>query len=160
MSQLVERATILGRFTVAKFYADDDLRRATPYEVLEGDNAVLTTGASALWNRFAGLGAVTAFDATNGRLAVGDGTTAVATSQTDLVGTNKFRKVFDAAPTVSGRAFTCVTTFVAGEATFTWNECGVANAASAGILFDRALVGFGAKGSGTQWVLTGTLSIP
>lgn len=159
MSRLVTNAAILGRFTVAKYWADDDLTRARPYEVLEGDNAVLTTGASALWNRFANLGAVTAFDATNGRLCVGDGTTAVSVSQTDLQGGNKFRKVFDAAPTISGRTFTCVATFVAGEATFTWSECGIANAASGGVLFDRALVSFGAKGAGTQWVLTGTLSI-
>ena len=65
-----------GRFTVAKFWADDDLTRATPYEVLEGDNLLLTAGASALWNRLAGLGAVTAFDASNGRLCVGNGTAA------------------------------------------------------------------------------------
>lgn len=159
MSTIATPLTILGRFTVRKFWADDDLTRARPYEVLEGDNAVLTTGASALWNRFANLGAVTAFDGTNGRLCVGDGTTAVTTSQTDLQGTNKFRQVFDAAPTISGRTYTCVSTFAAGVATFTWNECGIANAASGGTLFDRALVGFGAKGSGSQWLLTGTLTI-
>lgn len=147
-----------GRFTVAKFWADDDLRRAAPYEVLVGDNLLLTAGATALFNRLAGLGAVTAFDAANGRLCVGNGTTAVSVGQTDLQGATKTRKVFDTAPTVSAGTFTAVTTFTTADANHVWAECGIANAASGGVLLNRVVQAFGTKTSSTQWVLTASLS--
>jgi len=147
-----------GRFTVAKYWADDDLLRATPYEVLEGDNLLLTAGANALFNRLAGLGAVTAFDATNGRLCVGNGTTAAAASQTDLQGATKTRKTFDAAPTVSAGSFTAVTTFTTADANHVWAEAGIANAATGGVLLNRTVQAFGTKSSSLQWVLTATLT--
>lgn len=147
-----------GRFVVAKFWADDDLSRATPYEVLEADNLLLTAGASALWNRLAGLGAVTAFDATNGRLCVGNGTAAAAVGQTDLQGASKTRKLFDAAPTISTNSFTAVTTFTTADANHAWEEAGVANAAAGGVLLNRVVQTFGTKTSSVQWVLTGVLS--
>jgi hypothetical protein len=83
--------------------------------------------------------------ATNGRLCVGNGTTAVAAGQTDLQGASKTRKVFDAAPTVSAGSWTVVTTFTTADANHDWAEAGIANAASGGVLFNRALVGFGVK---------------
>jgi hypothetical protein len=147
-----------GRFIVAKYWADDDLRRATPYEVLEGDNLLLTAGATALWNRLAGLGAVTAFDATNGRMCVGSGTTAAAVGQTDLQGASKTRKVFDAAPTISTNTFTAVTTFTTTDANHAWEEAGIANAASGATLLNRVVQSFGVKTSSVQWVLTGVLT--
>lgn len=153
-----ERPIVRGRFMVAKYWADDDLIRANPYEVLEGTNMVLTAGWNGLFNRFSNLGSVTAFDVTNGRLCVGNGTTDVAAAQTDLVGALKTRKVFDAAPTISGGQWTVVTTFTTADANHAWTEAGIANAASGGVLFNRALVGFGTKTSSVQWVLTATLT--
>lgn len=158
MSQVGERPTVRGRFTVAKFWADDDLARATPYEVLEGTNMVLTAGWNAIFNRFSNLGSVTAFDASNGRLCVGNGTTDPSAGQTDLQGATKTRKVFDGAPTVSSGIWTAVTTFTTTDANHAWSEAGIANAASGGMLFNRALVGFGTKSSSVQWVLTATLT--
>jgi hypothetical protein len=131
LSQVPEYPLVRGRFTVAKFWADDDLTRATPYEVLEG---------------------------TNGRLCVGNGTTAASAGQTDLQGVSKTRKVFDGAPTVSGGAWTVVTTFTTTDANHSWDEAGIANAASGGVLLNRSLVGFGVKTSSVQWVLTATLT--
>ena len=147
-----------GRFVVAKYWADDDLARATPYEVLEGDNLLLTAGATALWNRLAGLGAVTAFDATNGRLCVGNGTAAAGIGQTDLQGATKTRKLFDAAPTISTNTFTAVTTFTTADANHAWEEAGIANASSGGVLLNRVVQSYGTKTSSLQWVLTGVLS--
>lgn len=158
MSQVSQPVEVHGRFVVAKFWADDDLTRAAPFEVLEGDNMVLTGGWNALFNRFSNLGAVTAFDATNGRLCVGNGTTAVSAGQTDLQGATKTRKVFDAAPTVSAGTWTAVTTFLTTDANHSWDEAGIANAASGGVLYNRALVGFGTKSSSVQWVLTAVLT--
>jgi hypothetical protein len=149
---------VRGRFTVAKFWADDDLRRATPHEVLEASNMVLTGGWNAIFNRLSGLGAVTAFDATNARLCVGNGTSAVSAGQTDLQGATKTRKVLDAAPTISGGSWTAVATFTTADANHSWDEAGIANAASGGVLFNRSLVSFGTKTSSSQWVLTSTLT--
>jgi hypothetical protein len=154
----VDHHELRGRFVVAKFWADDDLARATPYEVLEGDNLLLTAGATALWNRFTNQGAVTAFDATNGRMCVGSGTAAVSAGQTDLQGASKTRKVFDAVPTVSTNTLTAVTTFTTADANHAWEEAGIANAASGAVLFNRVVQSFGTKSAAVQWVLTGVLT--
>lgn len=158
MSSVPQPMVVRHRFTVAKYWADDDLSRATPYEVLEGDNMVLTTGWNAIFNRFSNLGSVTAFDSTNGRLCVGNGTTNVSASQTDLQGSSTTRKLFDGAPTISAGVWTAVTTFITSDANHDWAEAGIANASSGGVLFNRALVGFGVKSSSVQWVLTCTLT--
>lgn len=147
-----------GLFVVRKYWADDDLKRATPYEVLVAENLLLTAGATAVFNRLAGLGAVTAFDATNGRMCVGNGTTAAAVGQTDLQGASKTRKVFDAAPTISTNTFTCVTTFTTTDANHAWEEAGIANSSSGATLLNRVVQSFGTKTSSVQWVLTGVLT--
>jgi hypothetical protein len=165
-----------GLARVEKFYEDDDVtpiwhgpdgdlrnnsvwrRRATPYEVVEAENLLLTAGATLVLNRFHGLSA-TAVDATNGRICVGDGGTAVSAGQTDLQGTNKYRQVVDSAPTVSGNQSQSVATIAPGSATFTWNEAGLANSASGAILANRFLQSFGSKGAGVQWIMTITVTI-
>lgn len=153
-----ESLTWRGRFIVAKYWADDDLKWATPYEVLEGDNLLLTAGATALFNRLSGLGGVTAFDATNGRLCVGDSSTAASVGQTDLQGSNKTRKVFDGAPVISTNTFTCVTTFTTSDANHAWQEAGIANSSSGAVLLNRVVQNFGTKTGSVQWVLTGVLT--
>lgn len=158
-----------GRATVAKYLDDDDLtpitalgaygpRRATPYEVLEGDNLLLTAGATLVLQRLAGITA-TAIDATNGRMCVGDSATAASAGQTDLqAATNKFRQVFDAVPSVTGAQLQAVCTFGTGVANFAWNECGLANAASGATLVNRLVQSFGTK-AGLQWILTFTVNL-
>lgn len=158
MTGFVEPLRIHGRFVVRKFWAGDDLARATPYEVLEGDNLVLDSGATALWQRFAGAGAVTAFDAANARLCVGNGTTPVAAGQTGLQGASQFRKAITAAPTISSRSWTATAQFLEAEANFAWAEVGLANAASGGVMFDRALQDFGVKTNSVAWTLSCVLT--
>jgi len=165
-----------GHARVEKFYADDDVapiyvepgrdlrsapvwqRRATPYDVVEAENLILTAGATLVLNRLAGISA-TAIDATNGRIAVGDGVTAVSAGQTDLQGTNKYRQVFDAVPTVSGNQLQAVATVGTANANFAWAEAGVANASSGATLVNRFLQAFGTKTSSLQWVLTLTITL-
>jgi hypothetical protein len=166
-----------GHARVEKFWEDDDVapvyvdpdghdlrnhpvwqRRATPYEVVEGENLLLTAGATYVLNRLVSDSG-TKLDGTTGRIAVGDGVTAVSAGQTDLQGSNKYRQVFDATPTVSGNQLQAVATVIAGNATFTWNEAGLANAASGVTLVNRFLQSFGAKGAGTQWILTVTITL-
>lgn len=167
-----------GHARVDKFYADDDLdlvyvdpdgrdlrvapvwqRRATPYDVVEAENLLLTAGATLVLNRLAGITA-TAIDATNGRIAVGDSTTAVSAGQTDLqAATNKYRQVFDAVPTVSGNQLQAVATVGTANANFAWQEAGLANSASGATLVNRFLQNFGTKTSSLQWVLTVTITL-
>lgn len=150
---LVHPLTWRGHAKVEKFYADDDLRRATPYEVVEAENLLLTAGATLVLNRLCGVTA-TAVDATNGYLCVGNGTTAAAASQTDLQGASKYRQILDSAPTISGAQAQFVATFGTAVANFDWNEAGMANASSGSTLLNRFVQVFGTKTSSLQWTLT------
>jgi hypothetical protein len=147
-----------GLFVVTKYEAEAHARGGSPYEVVEGRNLLLTAGATAIFTRLAGTG-VTAFDGTNGRLCVGNGTTAVAIGQTDLQGGSKLRKVFDAAPTVSTNSYVAVATFQTTDANFAWEEAGLANSASGATLLNRVVQSFGTKTSALTWVLTFSASL-
>lgn len=156
---LTDDLRLRGLFVVRKYWADDDLRRATPYEVVEAENIGLTAGIQALWQLFSAQATPVAFSAANARLCVGNGTTAAAVGQTDLQGATKTRKLVDAAPSISGSSITYVATFGATEGNHAWEEAGLANNATAGVLFDRVVQSFGVKANPAVWVLTGTLSI-
>jgi hypothetical protein len=97
---------------------------------------------------------VTPFNSSNARIGVGDGTTAFNASQTDLQGTNKVRKVMDSGyPTRSGATITFQSTFTGTEANFAWNEWGVFNAATGGVMLNRKVESLGTKASGSTWVI-------
>lgn len=159
---LRDTVTEEGWFTVRKYscaeLAEDP--RATPYEepITSGCNLLLTSGANAYHNRLIGT-TVTAFDASGARIAVGNGTTAVAAAQTDLQGGTKTRKIVDGAPTVSGNTISFVATFLSADANHAWEEAGIANASSAGVMLNRVVQSFGTKSSGLQWVITGSISL-
>lgn len=139
----------------------------TPYEVVHRHgNLLMFGGASALFHRLTGGVAVTAFDNTNSNVGVGDGVTAVAATQIDLQGGNKFRKPVDATypqhtdGVVSGSASAVFrATFATTDANFAWAEWGIFNAAAAGRMLNRKLDSFGTKTAGTSWVLTITLTL-
>ena len=113
------------------------------------------TNAYATFLAQASLGeSVTAFNSSNARIGVGDGTTAFSSSQTDLQGTNKYRKGMDSGyPTRSGSTMTFQSTFGSSEANFTWNEWGVFNASSGGTMMNRKVESLGTKASGSTWIL-------
>lgn len=103
-----------------------------------------------------------AFDNANAHIGVGNGTTAFAAGQTDLVGASKFRKPMDATyPQVAGGAITFRATFATGDANFAWEEWGVFNAAAAGTMMNRVVQANGTKaGTETKQVtVTITLSV-
>lgn len=151
-------AVLEGRGRVEKFWADDDLTQATPYEVVESEpNLFLTAGITLLWNLVAGAGG-TAFNATNARLAVGSSATAAAAGQTALV-TETGRQIVDSAPVVSGNTITFVATFGTGSANTAWNEAAIVNASTSGTLLNRLVQNFGTKSSSASWVLTLACSI-
>jgi hypothetical protein len=104
-------------------------------------------------------GGGTPYNGTNTRLGVGDSTTAYAATQSDLQAvTNKFRKVVDAAPGVSGNVLTAIATYQSGEAQYSWQEFIMANAASGANAFNRLVSNQGTKGAGAVWQLTMTIT--
>ncbi|MBB6557283.1 hypothetical protein [Nonomuraea rubra] len=150
-----------------KFHGDDTGPDAVPFEVIEREgNALMYGGVSALWHRLTGGSAVAAFDATNARIGVGDGTAAADPLQTDLQGPNKVRKGMDAGypqhTDSTGAAANTVTfraTFSTAEANFAWAEWGVFNGASGGRMLNRKVEALGTKTSAASWVFTVQLSL-
>lgn len=106
-------------------------------------------------------GAGSVFSEANARLGVGDSTTAFAAAQTDLqAATNKVRVAMDTGyPTLATNALTFKSTFGSAVGNFAWQEWGVFNAASAGVMFSRKVENLGTKVSGATWVLTTTVTL-
>jgi hypothetical protein len=147
-----------GWFTVQKYAAEELAAdpRATPYETVRGKNLLVTTGANAYHQRLIGT-SVTAFGS-GAYLGVGTSTTAPVIGQTDLLG-SPVRKVVDATPSISGNQISFVATFTTADANFAWNEAGIFNASSSGVMLNRVQQAFGTKTSSLQWVLTGTIAL-
>ncbi len=105
--------------------------------------------------------AVTPFTNANAYLGVGDSSTAVAATQTDLqAATNKLRKAMDATyPSRAANVMTFRATFGTSEANFAWNEWGVFNAAAAGTMMNRKVESLGTKTSAQSWQITVQLTL-
>jgi hypothetical protein len=102
----------------------------------------------------AAVGQGTAFNSSNARIGVGNGTAAFAASQTDLQGASKFRKAMDSGyPTIAAPVVTFKSTFAPSEANFPWNEWGIFNAASGGVMLNRVVESNGTKQSNQTWIL-------
>lgn len=114
--------------------------------------ALTTAGINYLAQAAIGQGVI--FNNANAKIGVGDGTTAFAVSQTDLQGTNKVRKGMDADyPTSTPPVATFRATFNPSEANFAWNEWGIFNASSGGVMLSRVVESNGTKQSNQTWVL-------
>ena len=102
----------------------------------------------------AAIGQGTPFNAANAYIGVGNGATAFAASQTNLLGASTVRKGMDSGyPTIAPPVVTFKSTFAQGEANFTWAEWGIFNAANGGVMLNRAVEGNGTKQSNQTWVL-------
>ena len=115
-----------------------------------------TAGAQFLAKAMTGLNSPTLFNSSNCYLAVGDSSTAFATSQTDLVAaTNKSRVLVTSIAEASG-VLTIVGTWGTSVGNYDWVEWGVANASSGGTLAGRKVESpsLGVKGSAQVWTLT------
>lgn len=114
--------------------------------------ALTTAGINYLAQAAIGQGVI--FNNANAKIGVGDGTTAFAVSQTDLQGTNKVRKGMDADyPTSNPPVATFRATFNPSEANFAWNEWGIFNASTGGVMLSRVVESNGTKQSNQTWVL-------
>lgn len=103
----------------------------------------------------------THFDSSNAKIGVGDSATAFAVAQTDLQATtNKLRKGMDANfPTTVGNVLTFQSTFADSEANWAWNEWGVFNAATGGVMLSRKVEYNGTKLAGQTWVIQVQLTV-
>lgn len=114
--------------------------------------------------------ATTAYNNANAYIGVGNGTTAFATSQTDLVGTSIKKGMASGYPTRTGTPATTLTfraNFGTAEANFTWNEWGIFNGSGAGtagptgvVMLNRKVESpnLGTKTSAEVWQLTVTVT--
>ncbi len=148
-------------------YHGDVTPGAVPFEVIEREgNQLMYGGVSSIWHRLTGGSAVAAFDATNARIGVGNGTAATDPTHTDLQGATTLRKGMDASypqhtdgVTAAANNVTFRATFSTSEANFTWNEWGIFNAAAGGRMLNRKVENLGDKTSAASWVFTVQLSL-
>src|SRR6478609_7267674 len=98
----------------------------------------------------------TFFNNANSSIGVGDSTTAHAFTQTDLqAATNKLRKAMDATyPTNAANVLTFRSTFATTDANWAWQEWGIFNASSAGVMMSRKVESLGTKTSAQSWQIT------
>ena len=114
--------------------------------------ALTTAGVNAIAQAIVGNG--TPFNSTNAYLGVGDGTVAFDAIQTDLQGGNTLRKaVDDDYPVVAAPTITFRSTFGTSDANFAWNEWGIFNASTGGVMLNRVVESNGTKQSNQTWIL-------
>ena len=102
----------------------------------------------------AAIGQGVPFNTANAHIGVGDGAAAFDTGQTDLQGTNKLRKGMDATyPTIDAPVVTFRTTVNPSEANFQWNEWGIFNAATGGVMLNRVVETNGVKQDNQTWIM-------
>jgi hypothetical protein len=117
-----------------------------------------TAGRNEVANLIIGSGVV--YNSANARIGVGDSSTAFAIGQTDLVAaSNKLRKIVDGAPSNSTNVLTFIATFGSSEANWAWNEWGIFNHASTGVMLVREVANNGTKVAGQTWVFTAQVTV-
>src|SRR5690606_532382 len=102
-------------------------------------------------------GSPVAFNNANARIAVGDSNTPFSPAQTDLLGAATTRRPMDVGfpDFTQGSNITRFrATFGTGDANHVWEEWGVVNAASGGVLLNRKVESLGTKTSAQTWELT------
>lgn len=102
----------------------------------------------------------TFFTNANARIGVGNGDDAFDAAQTDLQGASKIRKGMETTyPLRTDNVLIFRSVFASDEANFDWEEWGVFNAASDGVMLNRRVHELGTKTSAAVWQLTVTLTV-
>lgn len=156
---------------VEKFRGDD---LSDPYErIVVPGNLLTYGGASNLIECLIGNGTgtgsldLTYFNNGNAYLGVGDSSSAVAATQTDLqAATNKLRKAMEATypqhtdgTTSTAASVVWKSSFSTVQANYAWNEIALFNASTGGRMLNRKLVSLGTKTSADTWTLTLTATL-
>ena len=99
---------------------------------------VTERGLEAIASRMMLDDVISAFDVNNAALGVGDSSAAFDNAQSNLLGTNTFRKTMDDGyPQRTDNQITFKATFDADEAVFMWREEGIFNDLTGGIMLTR-----------------------
>jgi len=102
----------------------------------------------------------TAFDNANAHLGSGDDGTAFNAAQTDLIGSNKLRKGMESSyPQRTDNVLTFRSLFGTSDANWSWNEWGVFNDSSSGVMLSRKVESLGTKTSAQSWLLTASIQV-
>jgi hypothetical protein len=131
-------------------------------------NNVLQAGWVALLGSIAGTSITTKWSASVGRIGVGDSSTAVSYTQTDLqASSNKYYQLISGAPTIttssSPATLVFAATFGTSVANYAWNEfiTDEGTASNTGpvvaVCLNRGVATMGTKASGQTWTATETI---
>lgn len=103
----------------------------------------------------------TFFTNANAYLGAGDDDTAFDAAQTDLqASSNKVRKAMEATyPQRSSNVLTFRSLFGTSDANFDWEEWGLFNAASSGVMLSRKVESLGTKANTQSWQLTAEITV-
>ena len=103
----------------------------------------------------------TPLDNANAFIGVGDSTTVFAAAQTNLQAvTNKLRRVMEVTyPQRTDNVLTFRSVFGTADANWRWEEWGVFNHATAGVMLNRVVEFLGEKTSVAIWQLTVVLTV-
>ena len=104
---------------------------------------------------------VTPFNAANAYIGTGDSSTAFAAAQVSLqAATNKDAWPMDATyPTQATNVLTFQTTVPTNSGNWAWNEWGVFNALSGGIMLSRKVESLGTKTSAQSWQINCAITV-
>lgn len=165
------------RFTIADYLGDIDpsrLDELVPIRVVETDNLLVFGGVSALWQCLIGNGTATAgaaltfFNNANATIGAGNGLTAVAATDTNLVGASKLRRGMNSGypqhtdgVVAAAAKITFQSTFGTADANFDWQEIGIFNHATdgSGRMLNRKTQAIGVKSSSVSRVVTAEITI-
>lgn len=142
---------------IKKYKNEEDFKNGKPFEEkIIKENILLNGGIGLLWDLAIGNGG-TAFDNTNARIGVGDGTTAEDATQTGLQGTHTaYQSMSEGYPQRNGTTVVFKAVFHETEANFAWNEFSVDNGEAA---LNRKFEPIGTKYRGQIWVMTVSITI-
>lgn len=119
-----------------------------------GHNLVVTTGLSHIADQLSDQG-----EGAMSHMAAGSDNTAPAAGQTALLSQLGSRVALDSTTQTGGNTVVYVCTFGPGAATGTWEEVGIFNASTSGIMLDRLLTGTKVKAAAETFEVTITLTI-
>lgn len=106
-------------------------------------------------------GPPTAFNNANAYIAVGDSDDAFDATDTDLqASSNKLRRGMEVGyPQRSDNVLTFRALFATSDANFDWEEWGLANHSSAGVLLNRKVESLGTKANTQSWLITTEITV-
>lgn len=136
-----------GIWTIEKYRArfdeqtGKDIVDEKPFETFSFHNLATNTGVALMLDLLIGAGG-TVYSNANAYVGIGDSTTAVSASHTDLqASSNKLRVACDSTyPSRASQTVTAQSTFGTSQANYQWNEIAWFNNSSAGTMFGRALI--------------------